>query len=150
MHRQNNYCDTVLIDSEDKDVYVQAAYISHQLPGQLLIKHKHSIFNCHEMLPSEVADIIIPFHIITGSDHTSGFFGQGKKSILEKLKRDPEARMLLLGVGTNITLGNEVKEKMKKFVVRKLYGEDVETCAQARLSKWRKLKKKSLALSSSR
>ncbi|KAJ8365531.1 hypothetical protein SKAU_G00143620 [Synaphobranchus kaupii] len=71
------------------------------------------------MLTEEVADIIIPLHVITGSDHTSGFYGHGKKKVLkvlEKVTTNPEARELL--------------------------GADV-TCGQARASKWHKLKTKS-------
>ncbi|KAJ8375735.1 hypothetical protein SKAU_G00063150 [Synaphobranchus kaupii] len=67
------------------------------------------------MLSEEAADIIIPLHVITGSDHTSGFYGHGKKKVLEKVMTDPEARELLGRV-------------------------DV-TCGQARASKWHKLKK---------
>jgi len=39
----------------------------------------------HAPGPEEVADIIIPLHVITGSDHTSGFYGDGKKQVLEKV-----------------------------------------------------------------
>ena len=84
--RQNNYTGNVILDSEDTDVYVQAAYVSKRLPG-LLIKHKNSLFDCQELVSNEIAEVIIPLHIITGCDHTSGFFGHGKKSILEKVKK---------------------------------------------------------------
>ena len=47
------------------------------------------------MLSEKVADIIIPLHVITGSDHTSGFYGHGKKKVLEKVKIHSEARELL-------------------------------------------------------
>ena len=75
-------------------MYVQAAYISQQVRGDLLIKHKHLLIDCHAMLSEEVADIIIPLHVIPGSDHTSGFYGHGKK-VLEKAKINSEARDLL-------------------------------------------------------
>ena len=36
------------------------------------------------MLPENDANIIVPAHIITGTDHTSGFFGHGKKILNEE------------------------------------------------------------------
>ena len=97
--RAGNYIGTVVLDSEDMDVYVQAAYVSQHLRGDLLIKRKHELINCHDMLSKEVASIIIPLHVITGSDHTSAFYGHGKKPVLMKVINDPNARMLLERVG---------------------------------------------------
>ena len=62
------YNGAVVLDSEDTDVYVQAAFLSHQL-----MKRKHPLFSCEAMLPKEVANIF-PVHNITGSGHTSGFY----------------------------------------------------------------------------
>ena len=89
--RAENYKEVVVLDSEDTDVYVQAAYVSHQLQGTLLIKRKNEFISCSAMLSEDVADIIIPLHVITGSDHTSGFYGHGKKKMLQKVISDPEA-----------------------------------------------------------
>jgi len=95
-----NNKDVVILDSEDTDVYVQAAYVSHQLQGNLLIKHKKEYISCSAMLSEDVANIIISLHVITGSDHTiSAFFGHGKKKVLQKVVSDPEARELLEQVG---------------------------------------------------
>lgn len=60
---------------------------------QLTSRSKSEVI-CRAMLSEEVADIIIPLHVITGSDHTSGFYGHGKK-VLEKVKINSEARELL-------------------------------------------------------
>ena len=56
------------------------------------------------MLSPDVANVIIPLHIITGSDHSSGGFGHGLKRVLKNVINDPEARQLLMAVGDNITL----------------------------------------------
>ena len=56
------------------------------------------------MLSPDVANIIIPLHIITGSDHTSGFFAHGKKRVLKNVINDQEARQFPMAVGDNITL----------------------------------------------
>jgi len=144
--RTNNVTGAVVIDSEDTDVYVQAAYVSHQLHGDLLIKRKDGLVNCHAMLSEDVANIIIPLHVITGSDHTSGFYGHGKKKLLEKCVNDPEARELLGRVGKSLELQDDIKADMKAFVLSKVYDENADgTCGQARASKWHKMKKKSTA-----
>ena len=56
--RTTNYTGPVVLDCGDTGVYVQAAYVSHQIRGDLLIKHKNGF--------------------ITGSGHSSGFYGHGK------------------------------------------------------------------------
>jgi len=52
-------------------VYVQAANVSHQLPGHLLIKSKNVFISCSAVLSKDVANIIMPLYVITSSDHTS-------------------------------------------------------------------------------
>ena len=142
--RSENYTGAVVIDSEDTDVYAQAAYVSHQLGGDLLIKRKHELINCKAMGSKDVADIIIPLYVITGSDHTSGFYGYGKKLVLKKMINDSGARELLGRVGERLELQDSVKADMKAFVISNIYGESADvTCGQARASKWHKLKKKS-------
>ena len=144
--RSDNYTGVVVIDSEDTDVYVQAAYVSQQVRGDLLVKRKHSLINCRTMIPEEVANIIIALHIISGSDHTSAFYGHGKRPLLEKVMKDPEARELLGQVGNYLELDDEVKKDMKAFVLSQVYAEDGDmSCAQARSSKWRKLQRKSMS-----
>ena len=93
----------------------------------------------------QIIKIIIPLYEITGGDHSSGFYGYGKMKILDKVKKDPGARKLLKEVGDNLPLEKEVKQKMKKFVLSVIYGETSDSCASARASKWRKMKKKSMA-----
>jgi response regulator RpfG family c-di-GMP phosphodiesterase len=136
--RAENFTDTVVIDSGDTDVYVQAAYVSHQIRGDLLMKRKDGSVNCHAMLSDDVARVIIPLHVITGSDHTSGFNGQGKKELLQKVINDPGARELLGRVGENLELQEKVKDDMKAFVLSKptkVYDERAyTTCGHARAS----------------
>ncbi|KAJ8347042.1 hypothetical protein SKAU_G00284430 [Synaphobranchus kaupii] len=103
--RASNYTETVVLDCEDTDVYVQAAYVSQQLQG---------------------------------------FYGHGKKKVLEKVTTNPEARELLGRVGQNLELEDGVRAEMKAFVLSIIYAESADvTCGQARASKWHKLKTKS-------
>ena len=135
---------TVVIDSEDTDVYVQAAYVSNHIPGDLVIKSKSAFFNCKDLVSDSIASVLIPFHIITGCDHTSGFYGRGKKALLDRLKDDDEGQQLLHHVGDQLELSDEVRNNMRKFVITKIYGEKATSCSDARASRWRKMKKKSL------
>ena len=138
--RAGNCTRTVVIDSTDTDVYVQAAYVSHSLRGDLMIKRKHALVNCRAMLPGEIASIIIPLHVISGSDHTSAFCGYGKKKLLAKVAKDPQARELIEQVGESLELDDKVRDQMKKFVLTYIYGGSGDvTCGQARASKWNKL-----------
>lgn len=141
--RMQNYSQTVVIDSGDTDVYVQAAYISYMIPGELMIKRQHALINSRNMLVQEVAKIIIPLHLITGSDHTSAFYGYGKKRMLQKAMDNPDAKELLHNVGHSLELPNVVKDNMKAFVISMMYGQDEDmTCGQARAAKWHSLKNK--------
>jgi len=67
---------------------MQKADVSHQLQGNLLIKSKNEFISCSAVLSKDVANMI-PLRLITGSDHTSGFY------LLQKVISDPEARELV-------------------------------------------------------
>ena len=94
----------VVLDTGVTDVHVQAVFVAHKVDGDLFIKWKNAFINCRAMLSPDVANIIIPLHIIAGSDHSSGVFGHGKKRVLKNVINDPEARQLFMAVGDNITL----------------------------------------------
>ena len=94
--RSAGYNDPVVIDTEDTDVFVQAATISHDFSGILCIKKKEQLLFCRGMCSDDIAKCLISFHVLTGCDANSCFFGYGKKSLFGKMKRSPEARHLLL------------------------------------------------------
>ena len=124
------------------------AYVSHQLQGNLLIKHKKEYISCSAVLSEDIANIIIRLHVITGSDHTSAFFSHGKKKVLQKVISDPEAMELLQQVRERLELRDEVKAAMKTFVLLTMYSENAHvTCVQARASRWHKMKKKAQSAS---
>ena len=43
--------------------------------------------------------MLIPFHVITGCDRTSGVYGRGKKFLFEKFQNDQMVKHLLHRVG---------------------------------------------------
>ena len=67
------------------------------------------------MLPENITKIIIPAHVITGTDHTSVFFGHGKKSLMNRLFADVEACELLQHVGDILELQDDVRKDMSLF-----------------------------------
>ena len=83
--RKNGINDAVVIDAEDTDVIVLAAYVAHQINGDLGIKKKGDIFDCKSLCSKEVAEIIVPLHIHTRADAVSGFYGQGRNQFSKVL-----------------------------------------------------------------
>ena len=72
-------------------------------------------------------------------------YGWGKKVLLDKLKNGEEGQQLLQDVGDQLELPDNVRDNLHKFALTQIYGEKATTCSEARTSKWRKMKKKSLA-----
>ena len=144
--RANGNTEVVVLDSEDTDVYVQAAYVSHQLHGDLLIKCNDVLVNCHAMLSEDTANIIIPLHVISDSGHSSGLYDHGKKKLLQKCGNDPQSVALLQRVGVGLQLQDDTKADMRLFILQNVHDESSDiTCGQARASKWNRMKKKSTA-----
>ena len=90
-------------------------------------------------------DCIIPLHVLTGCDHNSGFYGIGKTKVAERLKKSPDLRQLLLSCGNNLQLEDDDVDNLVKFVIKCVYSDGKSvTIAEARSSKWKLQKKKSL------
>ena len=71
----------VLIDAEDADVVVLAAYASSVIDGQLAVKRKKEIIDCKTLCSREMAKIVAPLHGATGCVAVSSFLGIGKKTM---------------------------------------------------------------------
>ena len=109
------------------------------------MKNKNTLFKCTDLASCNIANVLIPFHVITGCDHTCGFYGRGKRSVFEKLQKDQEVQHVLQKIGDCLELSDDVRDNMRRFVLLKIYGVKETNCAEARAAKWRKMKKKSLA-----
>ena len=109
------------------------------------LKTKKEIYRCKQLSTVEVSKIIVPLHIHTGADALSGFFGHGKKSVVEKTVRSLDAMELFKDVGKSLPVTPEVMENLAKFTIRCVYGDKKSTTlAEARLVKWQKMKNKSM------
>ena len=88
---------------------------------------------------------IIPLHIMTGSDHTSVFYGVGKKMVSDCVSKSAEARNLLISCDTSLNLTDKAIADMSKFVIKYVYNnKNSITSAAARAAKWRCQKIKSI------
>ena len=69
----------VVIDTEDTDIYVQFAYVARELPGLKLYRSSkdNNFIDCKALCSSEMAEVVIQLHVLTGCDSNSVFFGIG-------------------------------------------------------------------------
>ena len=94
-------------------MYIWDGYVGHSLLGDLLIKTKSTLFKLIDLVSSNIANVLILFHVITGCDRTSGF---------EKLQKDQEARHLLYKLGECLESSDDVRDDMRQFMPFKMYG----------------------------
>ena len=99
--RSDGYTAAVVLDTEDTDNYVQAAYVAQRTPGILCLKRKHQLLDARHLCSEAMSASIIPLHVLTGCDHNSGFYGASKKVIADRLEKSKEAQDLLATCGTH-------------------------------------------------
>ena len=116
--------------------------MSHEVDGMLLIKRKHAHVDSKMMLTNEMAEVIIQLHVLTGCDHNCGFYGRGKKSILERTLKNEDARKLLHGCGDMLPISQTVLVNLRQFVIKHVYCSNKKTCSETRVDQWKKMKKK--------
>ncbi|MES9882370.1 MAG: hypothetical protein ABW185_15975 [Sedimenticola sp.] len=144
--RSSGCSEPVVIDAEDTDVYVQAVAISHDVPGILCMRKKKQLLFCRGMCADDdIAKCLIAFHVMTGCDANSCFYGHGKISLYEKMMKCPEARTLLSKCGDALPLTDDVLGDLKCYVIRYVYGDARSSSLDlARAAKWKRDKKKTL------
>lgn len=144
MLRSDGYKAAVIIDTEDTDNYVQAAYVAHRTPGILCLKRKLKLIDPKQLCSKEMSEAIIPLHVLTGCDHNSGFYGVSKMLVASRIIKSEQARKLLTECGTQLSVSQKVIDDMGQFVIRFVYGDTTsKTAGEARAAKWRAQKKKS-------
>ena len=80
------YSNLIVIDAEDTDVYIQAAAISHDIPG-IMIPLRSSFLFCRGMCTEDFAKSLMPFHVLTGCDANSCFSGYTKIFLYENCQK---------------------------------------------------------------
>jgi hypothetical protein len=141
--RSDSYTAAVVLDTEDTDNYVQAAYVAQKTTGILCVKRKRQLIDARCLCSEAMAASIIPLHVLTGCDHNSSFYGASKKLIADRLEKSKEAHGLLAACGTQLLVTEQVISDLERFVIRYVYGDTKsKTLADARAAKWRAQKKK--------
>ena len=79
-------------------LYVAAAALSQKLPGLLCIKRKQATILCHNLVPEEMADCIVPLHCLTGCD--ANLSRVNSLDIEEEAIEELFCSLALLSVGT--------------------------------------------------
>ena len=107
------------------------------------LKRKNNIFDCSALHYKDIADVIIPFHIHTGADALSSFYGHGKPSVFESAMKSQKALKLLSGLGKSHPVTSQTKKDMEKFTTKYVYKDETsKTHAEARAKKWDAMKRK--------
>ncbi len=97
-------------------MYIQAASISCDIPGIICVKKKRQFLFCRGMCTDgDIAKCLISFHVMTGCDANSCFYGHGKTLLYEKMVKNLEARSLLLKCGESLPLNEDVLEDLKSY-----------------------------------
>ena len=78
--RENRWRGAVVIDAEDTDIYVQAAYVSQNVSGELLIKKKNIYVGSRTLFTTVMPDVIIQSHVVTGCEQNWFLWSWGKKT----------------------------------------------------------------------
>ena len=92
-----------------------------------------------------MAESLIPLHVLNKCDHNSGFYGVGKKTIMDRVEKSSEAHNLLKSCGTTLPVTQEIIDDLQKFVIRYIYHDTKhKTLAEVRATKWSVLKKKKI------
>ena len=95
------------------------------------------------VIDAEDTDVIVPFHVHTGADAVSGFYGHGKPSIFESAMKSEEGRSLLQGLGKQLPVSEDTQIDMEQFTIKFIYKDKTSTSlAEARAKKWESMKKK--------
>ena len=79
--RENRWRGTIVIDAEDTDIYVQAAYVSQNVSGKLLIKKKNIYVGSRTLFTTVMPDVIIQPHVVTGCEQNWFLWMWEKKQI---------------------------------------------------------------------
>ena len=142
--RDDGFNGIVVLDAADTDVYVAAAYISNQCPGELFIKRGSDNVNCKSLVNDSMVNCIIPLHTMTGCDANSGFYGKGKGMLFDKVHSSERAKQQLQHCGLDKEIAEKDLQELMSFTRELVYGDfHSKSMSESRALKWRSQKKKS-------
>ena len=73
---------TVIIDRQDNDIYMQAAFVADiKVTGDLLTKHNNGYINWRTLVDEDTRDDIIAMHCLSGCDHVPSLNGHARSRL---------------------------------------------------------------------
>jgi hypothetical protein len=120
--RASGYNDPVIIDAADTDFHRQAAAISHDVPGVICIKKKKELLFCRG-ISADITKHLVQFHVTTGCDANSCFYGHGKSTLYDKMVKSVECHRLLSNCGESLPLKEDVLNDLISYVTWFVYGD---------------------------
>ena len=121
--RGNNVC----VIADDSDIFILLLSVAHLFQTDVYFRQGKStdkdgiLYNKIQPLAEnfgEVVCTVLPaFHVLTGSDYTSTFFGRTKYTCFKRMVARPETCHLLKSMNTSVANVDEVSE----FVLRVIY-----------------------------
>ena len=144
--RSQGIKDDVIFDTKDTDNYVAAAYQAHLYPERMGIKCGNKFIDCRLLVEPDMVHCVIPLHVMSGCDQVSGFFGKGKSTMFNKIKKSTRAKEQLEHCGEDEELEEECVQELLSFTRETVYGDYLsQSMGEARARKWRSQKKKSIS-----
>jgi hypothetical protein len=114
--RASGYNDPVIIDAADTDFHRQAAAISH-VPGVICIKKKKELLFCRG-ISADITKHLVQFHVTTGCDANSCFYGHGKSTLYDKMVKSVECHRLLSNCGESLPLKEDVLNDLISYATQ--------------------------------
>ena len=95
----------------------------------------------------DIASEIIQFHVQTGAEAISGFYGHGKKWIGKRILKDGVALKLLPGLERSLPMTESTVKYLEARTIRYVYNDSVsKTITECCAKNWQKMKRKSTQL----
>ena len=118
------YLEAVVLDTEITDSFVHAAYVTKKRSGLLFLKRKFKVKSAKNLCEKAMATSLISFHVLTGCDHSSGFYKVGNKPIVDGVEKISKARNILKRCGTVLLVTQETTNDLQKVVFLYIYREN--------------------------
>ena len=121
-HAANEGYNSVLVCSEDTDVFILSLAFSNEIGASLFLKSGSrkrtkvvDITKVAASLGSKVCKGVLGMHAFTGCDTVSAFAGRGKAQALKLLKKNTGSQEALTELGQEWDLPPELMDKLEEF-----------------------------------
>ncbi|CAH1248853.1 Hypp8457 [Branchiostoma lanceolatum] len=121
-HAARSGYETVIVSSEDTDVFLLCLAFEHTLPTSIFFKcgtqtriRYVSISSAARVIGQDLCSSLLGMHAFTGCDTVSAFSGRGKLGALRLVKQNRDFQEMFKLVGTEWELSDELFKKLQNF-----------------------------------